>query len=454
MSFVQQRERRSNAGNRMRALLENEIDMEELFEDNGSDDEEFLTKPEEEVEDLVDSDFDINSSEGEQEQEDLGLQQDKEIAMEERQARRAAIRHQQAVQVKARLPPTRKKEQSLKRPREKAAITLDSSASSATRQSSRTNTILNRLYVEEQLRESEMRKSQLPKREKPTTRRLTQEELLAEAAITEEENRKSLEQWQQMEAERKAKAKKKDNKRMVGPFVRYHSFTEGTPEERPKRRKLIMITCENNKNIVSEITDPAAVAWQAKYDFDRGDMEGRNLVSFLDLKEDGPEEIKTTGINDRDLDRLDLIPALKSWIHREPKPAKPFICPITGLAARYRDPRSLVPYANKEAYDIIQACLSHEMNWSSTLGIHLGNQRGAAGVPEGWDRMLSGKWKEQDDWSLEDGTIRYPKWLAEKKEAEVPTAANVVTSPTTRRTRHRTTQKTPSPASAVEATNA
>ncbi|KAG0166930.1 Vacuolar protein sorting-associated protein 72 [Apophysomyces sp. BC1034] len=453
MSFVQQRERRSNAGNRMRALLDKEVDMEELFEDNESEDEEFQTKPEEEAEDVLDSDFDLNSSEGEQEQEDLGLQQDKQIAIEERQARRMVARNQQAIQTKTRTPAARKKERPVKKPQEKQVF-LDSSLYSSTRQSSRTNTILNRLQVEEQLRENEIRKSLLPKRERPMTRRLTQEELLAEAAITEEENRKSLEQWQQMEAERKAKAKKKDKKQMLGPFVRYRSFTDGKPEERPKRRKMIMIACENDRNVLSEITDRAAIEWQAKYDLDQGDMEGRNLVSFMDYTEDEPDEIKTTGINDRDLDRFDLIPALESWVHKEPKPAKPFMCPITGLTARYRDPRTLVPYANKKAYEVIQTCLHHKMNWSSTLGIHLGNQRGAAGVPEGWDRMLSGKIKGQEDWALADGAIQYPKWLARKKESESTPTLATVPQPTTRRTRHRSAQKTPPPSSVEEKINA
>lgn len=45
MSFVQERERRANAGSRMRALLNQEIDMEELFEYNeAEEDQEFSSQ--------------------------------------------------------------------------------------------------------------------------------------------------------------------------------------------------------------------------------------------------------------------------------------------------------------------------------------------------------------------------------------------------------------------------
>lgn len=84
----------------MRALLDQEVDMEELFEyrDSDEEDEEFSTKGKpasvrsdwcmilmqlriavDEEEDKVDSDFDLDSSEGEQEHIEEGEAMDKEI---------------------------------------------------------------------------------------------------------------------------------------------------------------------------------------------------------------------------------------------------------------------------------------------------------------------------------------------------------------------------------------
>ncbi|EPB91340.1 hypothetical protein HMPREF1544_01857 [Mucor circinelloides 1006PhL] len=66
----------------MRALLDQEVDMEELFEyrDSDEEDEEFSTNVvEEEEEDKVDSDFDLDSSEGEQEHIEEGQAMDKEL---------------------------------------------------------------------------------------------------------------------------------------------------------------------------------------------------------------------------------------------------------------------------------------------------------------------------------------------------------------------------------------
>ncbi|KAI8376379.1 YL1 nuclear protein-domain-containing protein [Radiomyces spectabilis] len=446
MSFVTERERRANAGNRMRALLDQEMDMEVLFEENESDDEEFITRPEDEPEDRLDSDFDINSSEGEEEQEELGKEQDKVIQREERQTRRPALRHQEF----------------LHKPRPKAAaaavkmkprpvkVVREAEGHFAPRQSLRTNTVLNRIQVEEQIRESKMRRSQLPKRDRPTTRHLTQEELLAEAAITEQQNKASLKQWQQMEEERRAKAKKKDTRAITGRFVRFHSLTDGKPEERPKRRKIMLIASKDDGgNAMTEITDPDAVDWQTKCDIGESEMVGRNLVSFLEARsaeemEQGEPEINTSGLNDRQLDRVDIIPELEDWLHRDPRPLHPVLCPITGTAARYRDPATLTPFADKETYATIQSCLSNEWVWCPSLGIYVGKQgtRGATGVPEGWQRMLTGKRQDEGDWLSEDGqTPQYPKWLANKKTGQASSS-----SPTTRRSRH---LSSPSPSSST-----
>ncbi|KAG2222913.1 hypothetical protein INT45_013544 [Circinella minor] len=430
MSFARERERRANAGNRMRALLDQEVEMEDLFEESISEDEEFFTKPEDEVQDTLDSDFDTESSDEEREQEELGREADKAIEKQERQARRAPLppatfqsrpkrqQHQQ--------PKEQRKEKSTdEQPRQRGSRR---SEVDFVRQSSRSNTVRNRLQVEEQIRQYKNRKEKLPKRDRPVVKQLTQEELLAEAAITERENLESLEQWQQKEAERRARAKKRDKKRIVGPFVRYTSFTED-PDKRPKRRKIFMITpsssssplspsIDENHNIQTEITDPAALAWQEKRDMEQSDAMGRNLISFMQTADEeqihAKPTVTLTGLTDREMDRTDLIPELASWAERPTRPTKPTICPITGMQARYLDPKTMVPYANLEAYKTIQRCLQNKVVWSRDYKLYVGESSvGAKGVPEGWQRAIMGKQEGQIDWQRSNGDIECPDWFTD-----------------------------------------
>ncbi|KAI9278819.1 YL1 nuclear protein-domain-containing protein [Phascolomyces articulosus] len=421
MSFAKERERRANAGNRMRALLDQEVEMEDLFEESLSEDEEFYTRPEDEVQDTVDSDFDTESSDEEREQEELGRQEDKAIEQQERQARRAPPppttaripKRQPQKKIKPTTTSTTQSPPPQRRPRR--------TETDATRQSSRSNTVRNRLQVEEQIREYKNRREKQPKRDRPVVKQFTQEELLAEAAITERENLASLEQWQQKEAEKRARMKKKDKKRIVGPFVRYTSFTEDS-QDRPKRRKLVMISSssstegEDHNNVQTEITDPAALAWQEKRDIEQSDTVGRNLISFMQTgEEDQLQQIPNnnnistatslstsgsslTGLTDRELDRMDLIPELASWAERPTRPTKPTLCPITGMHAKYLDPKTNVPYSNLEAYKMIQRCLNNKMAWSSDYKVYVGEATsGAEGVPEGWQRAILGKRQGQEE---------------------------------------------------------
>ncbi len=49
-------------------------------------------------------------------------------------------------------------------------------------------------------------------------------------------------------------------------------------------------------------------------------------------------------------------------------------CPLTGLPAPYRDPRSGTPYANKWAYDQLTKVLMHEFEWNPALGCYVWSQ--------------------------------------------------------------------------------
>lgn len=342
-----------------------------------------------EGEDVFDSDFNMESSDEEELAREEGNEEDKEIAREERQERKRA--EQKVTLTAAKRQPARRSQptyQERQRRRHERRLALDQGPK---RQSSRATTVKSRLYTEEQIQAKLDQMAARAPKPAPLSKKpqMTQEQLLEEAAHTEEHNRASLNKWQALEAERKAAARKKTAQRIKGPFVRYHSYTDGRPDQRPRKRKLFMISHDDatDTNISEEIKDPAALAWHQQHDWDSSAMEGRTVISFMD---DKPpiQKANVDHLTDKELDRLGLIPELASWVEREPMPVQPLLCPVTGKVARYRDPKTQVPYANLEAYRVIQTCLAQDMPWSSEAGVYLGNERGAAGVPAGWDDLV------------------------------------------------------------------
>lgn len=250
------------------------------------------------------------------------------------------------------------------------------------RYSSRKSTVLNRVLVEEQRKENEIRRAAQPKRKRLAQVKLTQEELLAEAAITEEKNKHSLLEWQEKEELRKSNARKKEKKAIQGPFIRYHSFADGDLQKRPKVRQLIMIKSNQDKNTITEIADQGVLDWHKQKDYDDCDLMGRTFISFMNEQQ---PKVKTKDLSDKELEQLDLIEQCKSWLKRTPKPNTPTICPITGQVAKYCDPRTGIPFFNKEAFRTIRSCLDNEQGWSSSMGLFAGDIPSASGVPKGWD---------------------------------------------------------------------
>ncbi|KAG0332787.1 hypothetical protein BG004_001100 [Podila humilis] len=67
-------------------------------------------------------------------------------------------------------------------------------------------------------------------------------------------------------------------------------------------------------------------------------------------------------------------------------------CLITGLPAKYKDPKTGIPYANKEAYKILQNAARHGYVWSNTLNAYCHDvaQVLPRGVPAGMAEALIG----------------------------------------------------------------
>ncbi|KAG0045485.1 Vacuolar protein sorting-associated protein 72 [Gryganskiella cystojenkinii] len=246
----------------MRALLNQEEDMEELFDDEGVDEEfEFEGKEED---DIVDSDFDQSSADEEpEEDEEANLNEDPEEA-KARRKQQAMLNHlktgKSSMSIPGGLPGNKSSSSPSSRQAAAAAVSApkkkstpatlrrtisstststsaaaspaasqDTSASSfripaEIRKSSRRTTVLNKQETELRLLEHETRRAMMPKREKVAVHKMTQEELLEEAKKTEQLNLASLQAFKAMEMEKKRVVKKKEV--VMENFIRYHSFSE------------------------------------------------------------------------------------------------------------------------------------------------------------------------------------------------------------------------------------
>ncbi len=101
------------------------------------------------------------------------------------------------------------------------------------------------------------------------------------------------------------------------------------------------------------------------------EYSSRNLVAFRNIDANaskGPE--------------LQDSPLLKKQKVKLQKPA-PVFCAITSQPARFRDPKTGLPYANKEAYKEIQRLYDGGSQWSNLLDCYVGSATIVArGVPE------------------------------------------------------------------------
>lgn len=232
--MVTTRQKRSTAGNRLKQLLDQELEKDEIFTEVENDID-FEANEDQDGVDIVDSDFDRDSdddakgagdeSEGEREIE----RQEKE----ERSKRRAAAR---TTGVLKRPTSSVQKEIESKRRRISFAPTASTPAAptridGSRRSSNRSATVQSKLQVQSRLSQAEERRASAPTKAPVRKKeRLTQDALIAEALEVEEENRESLRRFLEMEEERRAKGRLR-KERIQGPFVRWVSV--GLKVKRP-----------------------------------------------------------------------------------------------------------------------------------------------------------------------------------------------------------------------------
>lgn len=239
------REKRSTAGNRMKSMLaaeEPDDELELLFAEDG-DDAGFS-----EVDDGDASDVHMDSSSDDEDAQENGDEEagEKELERQVRESKQAARKRkaQEAIPLKFRKkvkiaadatsPATTKPPPRPKKKSERASW-LPTSADMPTRASKRETTMMSKEQLHQQMVEREAKRlKQIEAMERKARRRealrkppMTQAERLAEAAITEKRNAKSLNRWEeaekQREEERRAKLAALNSRTLKGPVVTFWS---------------------------------------------------------------------------------------------------------------------------------------------------------------------------------------------------------------------------------------
>ena len=166
---------------------------------------------------------------------------------------------------------------------------------------------------------------------------MTQEERLARAKEMEVINMQSLNKLEKYEEERKAAQKLLAKRRKhTGPVLRYLS-TSRVPSD--------------------DTTDSTADTRHVT-----------SLLSFQNLTETYQQQPLIKRIFDLDDNTKPEYPA-KSFCH------------ISGQQARYRDPESGIPYATKQAFDLLQKLKADEIPWNPTLSMYIHNPLGEVSPP-------------------------------------------------------------------------
>ncbi|XP_045767674.1 vacuolar protein sorting-associated protein 72 homolog [Maniola jurtina] len=378
-----QRERRSNAGNRMAKLLDEEEEddfykttyggFQEVAEDNDY-------VQEREADDVVDSDFDIDEN-------------DEPVSDQEGEAK-----EKKKVNTKAYKDPNRKKKVKrpvTKKPREpkpkedeeEKTEQLDQSLidTSIERKSIRQSTAVKSAETQQRIKIRSELKKKKPK--KVEERPLTQEELLEEALITEKENLKSLERFEQIELEKKKVRPIK--KTITGPIIRYHSFavpiiSEVTPEDKPSITPIAdlnlsdIIKNEDDVLTPGDLSDPSVSTSEPKTETEEPERD----VNKIDVDVVGPdEEISIEDVSMKEEKQPKVKENVKYYERtllsfendikdeafnacfpqKKPKRRRELLCAVTKRPARYIDPITKLPYRSVDAFRIIREAYCQQL---------------------------------------------------------------------------------------------
>ncbi|KAI0683332.1 YL1 nuclear protein-domain-containing protein [Cytidiella melzeri] len=419
-SLVTRRPRRSTAGNRMEAALA-EFKAEELGKDI-DEDKDFIVELDEQ--DAFGSDFESTDEEGAQE--DVDAAAEKMATEEERQKKKTARSHLDRITAaaharqKATFNPEANATPMVKTPASKmnrrvslgAVVDAETGAvlESGKRKSLRRHTMLNSSMTEIRAKDEKEKRSSMPRKAKVKTQAPTQDELIARALDMEDGNIKEHRDYLQIEEEKRKRArvvrtavegrlirwvsKTEEVTVLVQPPAPapipsyaypyspappgYVSYGQGPPAPysssttQPSTSPMTFV----NLPYTAQATAPPLPP------LERIEFTSKNYVVHESSQTEGaakPQWNDTMTAMFGDHVRWD---ALKVYTGKGRPLSRPKdVCPITGQIARYRDPRTGVPFADLRAFEILTQILSHEFVWSESLGCYV-SKRSDEGTPK------------------------------------------------------------------------
>lgn len=287
---------------------------------------------EKEVDDVVDSDFDIDETDevkSDHEDADGKRPRRAQKGVDTKAYKEPAKKKPEKVATTSPAPKVDKETKKKKKNKEKKLAKKANAGIVAVR---RRSTLAKSAETARRQREREQTERRRAPRQTQPERKMTQEEILEEAKQTEKENVKTLEKYLLLEIEKKKV--KPIKKEYTGPMIRCHSVRMPLIEEVPVVEAPAPIQGDMRlDDIQIEFSEPAAVLPEPEVKYESkmvGHCE-RTFISFSD-------------------------PAMvgRYFPSDKPKPRQRNICPITRLPARYFDPITRLPYANLQAIKVLR----------------------------------------------------------------------------------------------------
>ncbi|GAA6016927.1 hypothetical protein JCM10207_007849 [Rhodosporidiobolus poonsookiae] len=307
------------------------------------------------------------------------------------------------------------------KPAKKRRKSVDAAFLIPQRESTRRTAMASRREVQSRLDEAKQKKAVAPvKTTKKAQVTLTQADLIAEALETEEVNRAALLAFYAAEEDRREMERVSGMRyEIIGPKLSFLSRTENRvdkgkgKEKKPEagRRRMIEVLGESGQkgwkggapetaglaNGSAIPTDPAPSASTSAPKTTRSSL--RNILNSPAPLEPSsgpstpPERPEFTrnwlvfgNTEEEPITRAQELEAVfgdhEEWTKPLPPPTKDrdgvagrgYLCPITGLPAKYRDPRTLTPYATLAAYKVLTALVdSQAFVYSESAGAYTGS---------------------------------------------------------------------------------
>ncbi|XP_043673837.1 vacuolar protein sorting-associated protein 72 homolog [Vespula pensylvanica] len=356
------RERRTNAGNKMAKLL-NEEEEDDFYKttyggfDEVEQDHDYME--EDEGEDEVDSDFSID------ENDEPVSDTEQEGPKKKRRLITKAYKEPKIVTTQSSTPLKEKKIRRQKHDK----ILIDSIERKSIRRSTAAKSAATQKRLLER-NEDQKKKTKVIKHE---TWKPTQEELLEEALQTEQINMKSLEKYQKLENEKKnTRAVRKAH---IGPMIRYHSMSMPvmviTEPIEKEDDKINVEEGDDDKNVITNsdrVSDASGLGdctvTDCHIEFNSKDKLDNITKTKINLQcEETGTFYERTFITFENEQLL-----LETFKKTAPqKPATKALCAITRLPAKYLDPMTQLPYKNVQTLRLLREAYYRQLEARSDV---------------------------------------------------------------------------------------